>query len=318
MLTTSCHSLPLRIIMLRQPSHPTHPRPSRLRRHSPASHFSTHPTHHHRPFRQPLPRTHSKLPLSSSIISKHSSSAPTHFLASSHQQSQTSKNLQTLDMSHNSFTGSLPNSLTQLTQLTRLDLSFNKLTGPIPKLPKNLIQLALKSNSLSGYLTKQSFTESTQLEVIELSDNSLTEQFPAGFLTPSTQQINLANNSFTGLVILKPVNSTLVAVNLGFNKLYGYLPATFPAYSMLASLSLSYNKLRGRIPSEYSKISRLFLEGNLLIGLPPKELFSRKISITGSLGDNCLKSCPVWSELCVKSQKPFSICQKAYQGKVKQ
>ncbi|KAM0031670.1 putative non-specific serine/threonine protein kinase [Helianthus debilis subsp. tardiflorus] len=229
------------------------------------------------------------------------------------------KNLQTIDMSHNAFTGSLPNSLTQLTQLTRLDLSFNKLTGPIPELPKNLIQLALKSNSLSGYLTKQSFTESTQLEVIELSDNSLTGTIPGWFfLTPSTQQINLANNSFTGLVILKPVNSTLVAVNLGFNKLSGYLPVTFPAYSMLASLSLSYNKLRGRIPSEYSKISRLFLDGNLLIGLPPKELFSRKMSITGSLGDNCLKSCPVWSELCVKSQKPFSICQKAYQGKVKQ
>ncbi|KAI3827974.1 hypothetical protein L1987_02063 [Smallanthus sonchifolius] len=230
------------------------------------------------------------------------------------------KKLQTLDISHNSMSGSLPNSLTQLTELTRLDLSFNKLTGPIPNLPKHLIQLALKGNLLSGYLQKQAFTDSTQLEVVELSENSLAGTIPGWFfITPSLQQVNLANNSFTGVEILNPVNkhSNLVAVNLGFNKLAGYLPANFSAYPMLAALTLSYNKLIGRIPWEYSKLSRVFLDGNFLIGLPPKEFFSRRISISGSLGDNCLKSCPVSSELCLKSQKPWSICQKAYRGKLK-
>ncbi|KAK1418239.1 hypothetical protein QVD17_27382 [Tagetes erecta] len=230
------------------------------------------------------------------------------------------KNLQTLDISYNSLSGSIPNSFTSLTHLTLLDLSFNKLTGPIPNLPKNLIQLSLKHNSISGYLQKRVFTESTQLEVIELSQNSLTGTIPSWFfLIPSLQQINLSNNTFTNLQVLKPsqlsFTSNLIAVNLGFNKLSGELPVNFPAYPMLASLTMSNNKLRGRIPWEYSRISRLFLDGNLLIGLPPKVFFYRKTLISGSLGDNCLKICPKWSELCVKLQKPFSICQKAYRGK---
>ncbi|XP_076905616.1 uncharacterized protein LOC143561404 [Bidens hawaiensis] len=226
------------------------------------------------------------------------------------------RKIQTLDISHNALSGSLPKTLASLTELTRLDLSFNQVTGPIPVLPKNLIQVALKANSLSGDLQKQSFTESSQLEVIEVSQNSLTGTIPGWFfLTPSLQQINLSNNSFTRFQILKPVNSSLVAVNLGFNKLSGYLPATFSAYPMLASFTLSYNNLKGRIPWEYTKLPRLFLDGNLFIGLPPKDFFSRKtFIISGSLGDNCLKSCPAWSKLCFKSQKPCSVCQKAYRS----
>ncbi|CAI9304126.1 unnamed protein product [Lactuca saligna] len=224
-------------------------------------------------------------------------------------------NLQTLNLGSNSFSGVIP------PQLTRLDLSFNKLTGPIPGLPKNIIQLALKGNSLSGYLQKQSFQGLTQLETVELSENSLAGTIPGWFfLIPSLQQVNLAKNSFTGVEIFKPIDSDLVAVDLGFNRITGYPPTNFSAYPMLASLTLSYNKLRGRIPWEYSKkptLSRLFLDGNYLIGLPPKEFFSGKTSISGSLGDNCLKLCPVSSELCVKSQKPLSICKQAYRGKLK-
>lgn len=231
------------------------------------------------------------------------------------------KKLQTVDISRNSLSGSLPSTLTSLTELTRLDFSFNKLTGPIPVLPKNIIQLALKGNSISGYLQKKSFTGLTQLETVELSENSLAGTIPGWFfLIPSLQQVNLAKNSFTGVEVFKPVDSYLVAVDLGYNRIIGYPPANFTAYPMLASLTLSYNKLRGRIPWEYSKkptLSRLFLDGNYLIGLPPKEFFSGKTSISGSFGDNCLKSCPVSSGLCLKSQKPSSICQQAYRGKPK-
>ncbi|XP_076886032.1 protein STRUBBELIG-RECEPTOR FAMILY 7-like [Bidens hawaiensis] len=230
------------------------------------------------------------------------------------------KNIETLDMSHNSLSGSLPDTSTSLT-LTRLDLSFNKLTGPIPKLAPNLIELAIKSNSISGFLPKTSFTELTQLEVIELSNNSLTGTIPGWvFLQTSIQQINLANNKFTGLEILKPAgsnNNNVIAVDAGYNKISGHLTANFTAFPSLSSLSLSYNKLQGPIPVEYSKktsLKRLFLDGNYLNGVPPEGFFSGKFS--GSLGDNCLKSCPASSELCLKSQKPTSICRQAYGGKV--
>ncbi|KAM0025045.1 putative non-specific serine/threonine protein kinase [Helianthus debilis subsp. tardiflorus] len=231
------------------------------------------------------------------------------------------KAIETLDISHNLLSGSLPDTSSLLT-LTRLDLSFNKFTGSLPKLGRNLLEFAVKANRLSGDMPKTSFNESTQLEVVELSDNSLTGIIPGWFfLQPALQQVNLANNAFTGIEILKPIDSDLVAIDAGYNKISGYLSANFTTYPMLSSLSLRYNKLQGPIPGEYSRtttLSRLFLDGNYLNGMPPKEFFSGKSPVTGSLGDNCLKNCPTSSQLCLKSQKSSSICRQAYGGKMRQ
>ncbi|KAL3515312.1 hypothetical protein ACH5RR_022214 [Cinchona calisaya] len=231
------------------------------------------------------------------------------------------KSLETVDLSHNYLMGSLPNSVSSLGNLKRLDLSYNKLTGSLPKLPANLIELAIKANHLSGFLYKSSFDGLTQIEVVELSENSFSGTLEAWFfLLPALQQVDLANNSFTRVDIPKPTNknSDLVAVDLGFNKIEGYLPVNFADYPQLASLSLRYNRLRGPIPGEYSKkesLKRLFLDGNFLNGSPPAGFFNGATSVSGSLGDNCLQKCPVSSQLCLKSQKPSSICQQAYRGK---
>ncbi|KAA8545829.1 hypothetical protein F0562_020720 [Nyssa sinensis] len=211
--------------------------------------------------------------------------------------------------------------MNSLISLRRLDISFNKLTGSLPKLPPNLLEFALKANSLSGSLYNSSFDGLTQLEVVELSENSFSGTIQAWFfLLPSLQQVNFSNNSITRVEIWKPtnLNSDLVAVDLSFNKLEDNLPRNLSAYPLLSSLSLRYNRLRGPIPSEFSKkesLKRLFLDGNFLNGTPPEDFFSGKTSVSGSLGDNCLQRCPVSSELCLKSQKPSAICQQAYGGK---
>ncbi|KAE8698596.1 hypothetical protein F3Y22_tig00110597pilonHSYRG00470 [Hibiscus syriacus] len=230
------------------------------------------------------------------------------------------KSLEFLDLSHNSLSGPLPKTLNSLSSLRRLDMSYNKLTGFLPKLPPNLLELALKGNYLSGYISESSFDGLTQLEVIELSENSLTGTLGAWFfLLPSLQQVDLANNSFTRVEISKPGgNSDLVAVNLGFNKIEGNAPASFADYPLLSSLSLRYNRLRGAIPLEYSKkksLRRLFLDGNFLIGKPPSEFFAGKTSVSGSLGDNCLEGCPGSSQLCSPLQKSNAVCKQAYGGK---
>ncbi|XAR59425.1 Non-specific serine/threonine protein kinase, partial [Bertholletia excelsa] len=220
------------------------------------------------------------------------------------------KSLQILDISRNSISGILPNTLNGLTSLQRLDLSFNKFTGSLPKLPFGLIELAAKANSLSGSLDKSSFDGLTQIEVVELSDNSLSGTLGGWFFNlPSLQQVDLANNSFTSIEIWKPtkIESDLVAVDLGFNKLDGYVPSDLSAYPRLSSLSLRYNRLRGPIPSQFSEkatLKRLFLDGNFLNGTPPAGFFSSGTSVSGSLGDNCLQSCPASSQLCSKPQKP--------------
>ncbi|XP_015892776.3 leucine-rich repeat receptor-like serine/threonine-protein kinase BAM1 [Ziziphus jujuba] len=234
------------------------------------------------------------------------------------------KSLEAFDLSHNSLTGFLPSSINSLSNLRRLDLSFNKLTGSIPKLPSNLLELAMKGNSLSGSLTKSSFDGLTGLEVVELSENSITGTLEAWFfLLPSLQQVDLANNSLTRVEIWSPGRSSssdLVAVDLGFNRIEGYVPVNFVGYPLLSSLSLRYNRLRGKIPLEYSQkksLRRLYLDGNFLIGQPPPAFFSGQSGVSGSLGDNCLQSCPTASQLCLPSQKPNSICKQAYGGKPK-
>ncbi|KAH1190785.1 hypothetical protein AAZX31_20G115300 [Glycine max] len=242
----------------------------------------------------------------------------------------TLKSLLSLDLAHNSLSGYLPNSMNSLTTLRRLDLSFNKLTGSIPKLPSNLLELAIKANSLSGPLQKQSFEGMNQLEVVELSENALTGTVESWFfLLPSLQQVDLANNTFTGVQISRPLaarggsssssgNSNLVALNLGFNRIRGYAPANLGAYPALSFLSIRYNALRGAIPLEYGQIKsmkRLFLDGNFFVGKPPAGLVAAGTAVSGSLGDNCLQACPGSSQLCSPAQKPSSVCKQAYRGR---
>ncbi|KAL1564497.1 leucine-rich repeat receptor-like kinase protein THICK TASSEL DWARF1 [Salvia divinorum] len=228
------------------------------------------------------------------------------------------KSLLTLDLGRNSISGPLPD-LSPLAALTSLDLSYNKLTGPLPRLPPNLIELALKANSLSGSLTETSFAELTHLMVVELAENSLSGAIPPWFfLLPSLQQIDLAKNGITSVSVDAPPaesDSELVAVDLSYNKVEGMLPEKFSDYPELRSLVLSYNKFRGPIPGQYSRegssLRRLYLDGNYLNGSAPQGFFSGNGQVSGSFGDNCLRSCPSSSELCLKSQKPASICQQA-------
>ncbi|XP_043711896.1 putative receptor-like protein kinase At3g47110 [Telopea speciosissima] len=234
--------------------------------------------------------------------------------------------LVSLDISSNALTGPLPVTLSSLSSLTTMDLSFNKLTGSLPRLPPNLVELALKANSLSGSLSQSLFEGITQLEVVELGANRFTGAVQAWFfLIPSLQQVDLANNSFTRIEIQKSgnvKNSQLVAVDLGFNRIKGYLPVNLASFPQMASLSLRYNRFRGPIPWEFYKkasdqsLRRLFLDGNFLNGKPPAGFFSggSGSSVAGSFGDNCLESCPASSQLCSSSQKPTSVCRQAYGG----
>ncbi|CAM8994121.1 unnamed protein product [Rhodiola kirilowii] len=244
------------------------------------------------------------------------------FSGSIHPSISNLKSLQSLDLSRNLLSGSVPDSISSVRNLQRLDLSFNKFRGSLPKsLPGSLTELAIKSNLLSGQLLGSTFKGLARLEVVELSANSFSGTLPAWFFRlQAIQQVNLSNNSFTEIEVLKPNadESDLIAVDLSFNQIQGYVPINFAFYPLLSSLSLRYNRLRGPVPLEFSKkqtLRRLFLDGNFLNGKPPNGLFSGEAPVAGSLADNCLQSCPVSSQLCSPAQKPTAVCRQAYGGK---
>lgn len=233
--------------------------------------------------------------------------------------------LQTLELAHNSFSGSIPASLSSISALAILDFSYNRLAGPIPSsLPPNLITLALRGNSLTGFLIQSTFAPLRRLEVVDLSGNRLSGNLEGWLLNlPKIQQVNLANNSFEKWEVWPAAagdggGQELVALDLGFNRIGGQLPPELARYPSLVAVTVSYNKLRGEIPWQYhgkkngAAFRRLFLAGNFLEGRVPAEFFGGEMG--GSFGDNCLEGCPVASEMCSPRQKPGWVCKMVYSG----
>ncbi|XP_051195035.2 tyrosine-sulfated glycopeptide receptor 1-like [Lolium perenne] len=82
-----------------------------------------------------------------------------------------------LNLSHNYFTGVIPQQIGQLKMLAVLDLSFNKLSGEIPRSTCNL----------------------TNLQVLDLSSNNLTGAIPAGLNSLNfLSAFNISNNDLEG------------------------------------------------------------------------------------------------------------------------
>ncbi|KAL7597474.1 hypothetical protein Lser_V15G29313 [Lactuca serriola] len=91
--------------------------------------------------------------------------------------------LNLLDLSSNSFHGTIPTIISSLTQLRYLDLGGNNLNGTIPRSIGSLTQLrnlSLSSNSLYGTIPR-SIGSLTELKYLDLSSNSLYGAIPPEF-----------------------------------------------------------------------------------------------------------------------------------------
>lgn len=226
-------------------------------------------------------------------------------------------NLNVLDLSRNQLSGRIPSfPIGMKSNIVDIDLSYNQLSGDLPNsLPPNLVSLALRGNSISGFLRKTTFQSLKYLEVVELTANKLYGRIEGWFfLLPSLQQVNLSNNSINSINVWKPtkgLGERLVAADLSFNKIEGELSENFAEFPSLVSLSMKSNRLRGQIPMKYAKLKRLFLDGNFLNGELPDELLKGEL-VAGSFGDNCLERCPKSLSLCSPVQKPEWVCKQIY------
>jgi hypothetical protein len=85
-----------------------------------------------------------------------------------------------LYMSDNSFSGSILDSIASLTHLASLDLLDNTFSGSILvfSMCKNLTQVQLYNNHLSGQITSTQWEELLNLESLYLRGNSLNGNIP--------------------------------------------------------------------------------------------------------------------------------------------
>ncbi|XP_047094464.1 receptor-like protein kinase 5 [Lolium rigidum] len=212
-----------------------------------------------------------------------------------------------LDLSNNSFTGSIPPAIWNLPKLQTLylysnylagdlvidgaigaagleqiDVSFNDLTGAIPEEFGNLtklVHLNLNTNSFSGEIPA-SLARLPSLVFLWLFANKLTGPLPAelGMHSPVLRDIQVDDNDLSGPIPAGVCqNRGLWIISASNNSLNGSIPASLATCPALISLQLQHNQLSGEVPAALwteTKLMTLLLQNNGgLTGTLPQTLF---------------------------------------------
>uniref|UniRef100_A0A2N9GS27 non-specific serine/threonine protein kinase n=1 Tax=Fagus sylvatica TaxID=28930 RepID=A0A2N9GS27_FAGSY len=189
-------------------------------------------------------------------------------------------NLQIFAGGVNSFTGTIPVSLSNASQLRLLDFAQNGLTGTVPQnlaSLQGLVRLKFDQNRLGngkdGDLNFLSFLSNcTNLEVLGLAQNNFGGVLPSSIANLSTQLNILTMDNHLG----GPLPDVLGKLqNLEGLELNGALPFEVGKLKNLAKLDLSENRLSGEIPTTLGtclSLEHLSLEGNSFEGAIPQSL----------------------------------------------
>ncbi|KAG6682948.1 hypothetical protein I3842_13G168200 [Carya illinoinensis] len=217
---------------------------------------------------------------------------------------QRAQNLNKLNVSHNSFTGSIPNYL-----------CFNSLSGLIPHYlysATRLEEISLPSNNLSGPISND-IVNLTKLTSLELYDNELSGKIPEdiGKLN-RLKHLLLDSNHLTGSLPPSFMNCTkLMTLNLGLNFFEGDISTlNFSRLHQLATLDLWKNKFTGSFPvslSSCKSLRAIRIAKNQLEGQIPPEVL-KKLEILGLSFNRITGSIPGWlSTLPRLSRINFSL-----------
>jgi Leucine-rich repeat (LRR) protein len=186
----------------------------------------------------------------------------------------------------NSFTGPIPESLSNASRLSVLDFSANGLTGTVPQnlaSLRGLVKLNFERNRLgNGKLGDLSFlsflANCTSLEALGLALNQFGGELPSSIANLSSQLnfLVMGGNMIHGGIPIGIGNLVnLVHLGLESNYLGGPLPDALGKLQQLQVLSLKYNKFSGPIPfslGNLTKLIKLFMDENRLEGSIPQSL----------------------------------------------
>jgi Leucine-rich repeat (LRR) protein len=187
--------------------------------------------------------------------------------------------LRTLNLGENELSGKIPDAIGNFSHVTSLVLGSNQLTGTIPATVGYCTQLSLlvlDVNLLTGSIP-ESTGKCTNLTLLYLGENYLTGSIPdsIGQCTQLTG-LYLDSNLLTGALPDSIGQCTaLTIVDLFTNLLSGTLPASVRQCTQLTHLYVDFNRLTGTLPSSLSMctvLSVLALNDNHLSGTLPSTL----------------------------------------------
>ncbi|KAL8459274.1 hypothetical protein ACS0TY_036672 [Phlomoides rotata] len=196
------------------------------------------------------------------------------------------KDLEFLDLCSNLLSGTISNSVANLTSLNTLYATSNHLSGKIPKEIANLCQmqwLGLGYNFFQG----------------EISDTF--GNMSACFLE-SLQRLRLQNNALSGHLPNQFGDfKSLRYLNLGVNSLSGAIPISLGKLSSLEQLWLHANRFTGTLPESFgllSSLQLLFMKDNMLEGVVTEAHFANltKLDNFFASGNHLTLNIPAWFE----------------------
>ncbi|KAF3323041.1 putative inactive leucine-rich repeat receptor-like protein kinase [Carex littledalei] len=179
-------------------------------------------------------------------------------------------NLEILNMSSNSLYGTIPQEIANLTNLQTLILDHNLFSGPLLSWINSLQLLAvlsLKNNSLNGTLPN-SLSSMTSLRIIDVSLNDLSGDVPDLTELTNLEVLDLVNNSF-GPQFPK-LGIKLETIVLKNNKFGGSIPANLESYYFLQRIDVSSNKFVGPFPPSLLSLPSIHyvnIAGNRFTGM---------------------------------------------------
>nr|XP_023896791.1 putative receptor-like protein kinase At3g47110 [Quercus suber] len=196
------------------------------------------------------------------------------------------QNLQLLYLGENQFTGTVPVSLSNMSDIQRLDIGDNQFRGTIPMSFGNLQNLQwfgahsnlLGNNSVDDLSFLSSLNNCSQLNTLDVGYNQLGGELPNSITNLSIQLLLLAlgGNSIGGSIPTRISNLvSLTALGLESNLLTGNIPSSIGKLTNLNGFDFHGNKLTGVIPSSVGNMTQLlylYLFNNSLEGSIPTSL----------------------------------------------
>ncbi|CAL4989199.1 unnamed protein product [Urochloa decumbens] len=188
-----------------------------------------------------------------------------------------------LDFSYNKLGGNLPNWLQPLKNLSYLNLYGNDITGPLPLWIgelSNLTILNLDSNRMVGEINEEHFEALTNLQVLRMSDNSLSMVTHSNWIPPFKLKVACLRSCRLGHAFPSWIRwqRGIEVLDISNATIYDNVPDwLWDVVSTASILDMSKNLLSGTLPAslEMSAAEMIDLSSNRFAGPVPR--FPRNI-----------------------------------------